>query len=42
MYRNITAQKMGSTYNSRAGNYVDHLVKEKENRLPDQREDFFD
>ena len=42
MYLTISAQKMGSTYNSSVGNYVDYLEKENEDRLPEQREEFFD
>ena len=42
MYLTISAQKMGSTYNSSVGNYVDYLEKENEDRMPGQREEFFD
>ena len=42
MYLTISAQNMGSTYNSSVGNYVDYLEKENEDRLPEQREEFFD
>ncbi|WP_199912701.1 DUF5712 family protein [Muricauda brasiliensis] len=42
MYLTISAQKMGSTYNSSVGNYVDYLEKENEDRSPEQREEFFD
>ena len=42
MYLTISAQKMGSTYNSSVGNYVDYLEKENQDRLPEQREEFFD
>ena len=42
MYLTISAQKMGSTYNSSVGNYVEYLEKENQERLPGQREEFFD
>ena len=42
MYLTISAQKMGSTYNSSVGNYVDYLEKENEDRSPELREEFFD
>ena len=42
MYLTISAQKMGSTYNSSVGNYVDYLEKEDQDRLPELREEFFD
>ncbi|MEE1963851.1 DUF5712 family protein [Allomuricauda taeanensis] len=41
MYLTISAQKMGSTYNSSVGNYVDYLEKENQERLPGHREEFF-
>ena len=42
MYINISAQKVGSTYNSSVGNYVSYLEKEDEGKHPDLKEHFFD
>ena len=42
MYIAISPQKMGSTYTSSVGAYVEYLEKEDLGKLPDLRENFFD
>lgn len=42
MYITISPQKMGSTYTSSVGAYVEYLEKEDLGKLPDLREHFFD
>ncbi len=42
MYIAISPQKMGSTYTSSVGTYVDYLEKEDLGKHPDLKENFFD
>lgn len=42
MYIAISSQKMGGTYTSSVGAYVDYLEKEDVGKLPDLKENFFD
>ena len=42
MYIAISSQKMGNTYTSSVGAYVEYLEKENIGKLPDLRENFFD
>ena len=42
MYISITKQHMGSNFSSSAADFVNYLEKENANRLPDQKEAFFD
>ncbi len=42
MYIAISPQKMGSTYTSSVGAYVEYLEKEDLGKLPDLKENFFD
>jgi len=42
MYIAISPQKMGNTYTSSVGAYVDYLEKEDIGKRPDLKENFFD
>ncbi|WP_176620429.1 DUF5712 family protein [Flagellimonas chongwuensis] len=42
MYLTISAQNLGKNYSQSSADFVKYLEKENEDRLPEQREEFFD